>query len=120
MMADDQFRLVVHQNIRQGGLEAFKNLAEEMTRGVEADEPGTLCYEWYVSDDGSDCYLVEAYTDSDALLRHLKNVGDKLHAMMDISPLLELIVLGSPNQELRETLTGLGAKFYPRFIGCTR
>lgn len=119
-MADDFFRLVVHQDIRQGGMETFKKLAEEMTRGVEADEPDTLCYEWYVSDDGADCYLIEAYTDSDALLRHLKNVGDKLHAMMEVSPLLQLIVLGSPSAELREELTKMGAKFYPRFVGCTR
>ena len=32
---------------------------------MEANEPHTLCYEWYVSDDGTDCYLVETYADSE-------------------------------------------------------
>jgi len=119
-MGADSFRLVVHQGINKGGFEAFKKMAQDMTMGVEANEPNTLCYEWYVSDDGTDCYLVESYTDSEALLEHLSHVGEALHKMLDVSPLMELLVLGTPNKEVREALAGMGAKFFPLLIGCTR
>ena len=40
--------------------------------------------------------------------------------MMDVSPLVELLVLGTPNAQVREELSGMGAKFYPMLVGCTR
>lgn len=119
-MAADSFRLVVHQTIKPGQFETFKKLAQDMTIGVEGSEPDTLCYEWYVNDEGTDCYLVETYADSDALLLHFSHVGEAIHKMMDVSPLLELLVLGTPNAQLREQLSGMGAKFYPMLVGCTR
>ena len=119
-MAADSFRLIIHQGIDEGQLESFKKRARETTMGVEANEPDTLCFEWYVSDNGTDGYLVETYTDSAAFLLHLSRLREKPRQTPEVGPLLEALVLGYPNAQAREALSGMGAKFFPLLIGCTR
>ena len=120
-MAADSFRLIIHQRINAGQLETFKKRAQEITSGVEANEPRTLCYEWYVSDDGTEGYLVETYADSEAFLLHLSHLRKRRHKTPDVGTILEVLLLGSPNAQAREALAGMGPmKFVPLLIGCTR
>jgi len=120
-MAADSFRLILHQRINEGQLETFEKRAQETTAGVRANEPETLCYEWYVSDDGTDCYLVETYADSKAFLLHLSHLRKRRPKTPDVGTIMEVLVLGSPNAQAREALSGMGPiKFLPLLIGCTR
>lgn len=119
-MADESFRLIVRQGIKPGMLEEFKKLAAEYTAAVEANEPATRGYEWFIAEDGSACYLNELYGSSEAFLVHFENLGPKLGAMLAISPLEEMIVLGKPSQQVREMLAGLGARFYASHVGFAR
>jgi len=116
-MVDESFRLIVRQGIKLGVLEDFKKLAAEYTASAEANEPATRGYEWFIAEDGSACYLNESYGSSEAFLLYFENVGPKLGAMLAISPLEEMIVLGNPSQEVKEMLAGLGAKFYGPHVG---
>ena len=123
-MAADSFRLILHQRINEGQLETFEKRAQETTAGVRANEPETLCYEWYVSDDGTDCYLVETYADSEAFLLHLSHLRERRDKTPDgphVGSIMEVLVLGSPNAQAREALSEMGPiKFLPLLIGCTR
>ena len=119
-MATGSFRLMVRQGIKPEGLGEFEKLAAEFSAGVQANEPDTLAYEWFVDLEGSCCYLNEFYRDSDAFLLHFETIGPKLGAMLEISPLEEMIVLGEPDQRVREMLTGMGAKFYSLRAGFAR
>ena len=120
-MAADSFRLILHQRITEGQLETFKNRAQELTTGVEASEPETLCYEWYVSDDGTEGYLVETYADSKAFLLHLSHLRKRRPKTPDVGTIMEVLVLGSPSTQAHEALSGMGPiKFLPLLIGCTR
>jgi quinol monooxygenase YgiN len=119
-MADGPFRMIVKQGIKPGKLEELKKMAEGLTSGVETNEPTTLCYEWFISEDGSSCYLIESYGDAEAFLLHFQNLGSKLQEMLEISPLEEMVVVGDPSPQVKEMLAGLGAKFYSLHVGCTR
>jgi quinol monooxygenase YgiN len=119
-MADESFRLIVRQSIKPGMLEQFKKLAVEYTAAVEANEPTTLGYEWFITGDGSTCYLNEFYGSSEAFLLHFENLGPKLGAMLELSPLEEMIVLGEPSPQVQEMLGGLGARFCAPHIGFAR
>ncbi|TDC20390.1 antibiotic biosynthesis monooxygenase [Actinomadura bangladeshensis] len=47
----------------------------ELLRGIAADEPGTLAWQWYCdSEDPSVLWVYELYADKDALDRHRENV----------------------------------------------
>ena len=119
-MANGPFRMIVRQGIKPGKLEEFKKMAEALTAGVEADEPTTLGYEWFISEDGSSCYLIESYGNAEAFLLHFQNLGSKLHDMLEISPLEDMVVIGDPGPEVKEMLAGLGAKFYSPHVGVAR
>jgi quinol monooxygenase YgiN len=55
--------------IKDGALDTFKELMEEMVSGTRA-EPGTLAYEWYISRDGGTVHVFEIYADSEAVVAH--------------------------------------------------
>ena len=118
-MATGPIRLIVRQDIMPGKLEEFKQLSETLTCGVEESEPTTLAYEWFVDEHGTTCYLNEYYGSSEDFLLHFNSLGPKLEAMLAISPLREMLVLGSPSEEVEGLLHGLGAKFcYPSVGFC--
>jgi quinol monooxygenase YgiN len=119
-MADGPFRMIVRQGIKPGKLEEFKKMAEELTSGVDANEPTTLGYEWFIDEDGSSCYLIESYGNAEAFLLHFQNLGAKLGAMLEISPLEEMVVVGDLTPQVKEMLAGLGAKFYSPHVGVAR
>lgn len=119
-MENTTLRLIVNLNIKPGQVGAFKEMARKLAGSVEAAEPNTLSYEWYVNDDEEQCYVAECYPDSDALLSHLGNVGSALGALLEIAPLTEMLVFGSPSEKATEILSGFGARFLPLMAGFTR
>ena len=119
-MAAGTIRLIVRQGIVPGKLDDFKKMAAELTCGVEESEPTTLGYEWFVDEAGTTCYLNEYYGSSEDFLLHFASLGPKLEAMLTVSPLQEMIVLGDPSPQIKEMLGGLGAKFYSPTVGFCR
>jgi hypothetical protein len=119
-MSDDSFRLIVHQGINVGKLEQFKESARKVTAGCEAGEPATLGYEWFIGEDGTECYLNEFYENSGAFLAHFRNIGPALQETLKVSSLIDATVLGDPTPEARAVLAGLGAKFYAPAFGFCR
>ena len=119
-MAAGSFRLIVRQGANPDRMEEFKESARQAVASTEAAEPGTLGYEWFVAEDGSDCCLNEFYVSSEAFLTHFQNIGPTIAKMLEMSPLLEAIVLGDPEPEARKALAAIGAKFYKPLAGFSR
>ena len=111
---------VIELTINAGGLETFKKLAAGYTTAVQANEPGTTTYQWYLAEDDSKCLLHESFTGSDALLQHLANVGPSLPDLLAVSPITRVEVFGTPSDAAREALDGLGAAYFPHFTGFQR
>jgi hypothetical protein len=62
--------------VREGELEGFKQQAVEVMRLMgEADEQ-PLRYDWFLSDDGTQCEVHEAYADADALIEHQHYIAE--------------------------------------------
>ena len=59
-----------HMSIRPGCLEGFKKQAAECMRITREKDTRTLRYDWFVSDDGTECEVREAYTEPDGLIEH--------------------------------------------------
>jgi quinol monooxygenase YgiN len=70
------FEVTARLKIRDGELEGFQRQAAEMMRIAREQDTHTLRYDWFVSDDGTECEVREAYTDADALLEHGMNVAE--------------------------------------------
>ena len=119
-MADESFRIVVRMRIQPGQRDGFERQIRALTAGVAAAEPGTRAYEWYVSDDGSECYFHEWLADSAAFRAHVAHVGPSLPALQAIAPFAQTLVFGEPDAAAKELLAGFGARHYPRVAGFAR
>ena len=73
-----QLDVSVGMKVREGQLEGFKGQAAEVIRVTREKDTGTLRYDWFLSIDGTECEIREAYVDSDAFLEHRANVGEAL------------------------------------------
>lgn len=108
-------------NVREGQLETFRSLLEEMTAATRSDEPGTLTYEWFLSEDDTVCHLYERYADAEAVMAHLGNFGSKfMTRFMDCLEPTGFHVYGNPDDQARAVLDGFGAVYFRSFGGFSR
>jgi quinol monooxygenase YgiN len=116
----DQVSWVLEVAVKPGQIETFRALMNEMVGSTRA-EPGALIYEWFVSDDGSVVHLYERFADSAATLAHLGTFGEKFAGrfLAAVDP-TRLTVMGSPNDEAKAALNGLGATYLGPFGGFAR
>ena len=71
-----QFEVRARLKVREGKLEEFKLQAAEMMRQTREKDTGTLAYDWFLSKDGTQCEVREAYVEPDALVEHALNVRE--------------------------------------------
>jgi quinol monooxygenase YgiN len=104
---------VVELTVKEGALDAFKELMEEMVSGTST-EPRTLAYEWYISADDRTVHIYEKYADSEATILHvtgfLAKWAERFMACVDVD---RFVVYGDPSAECRELLAG----FEPAYLG---
>lgn len=73
--------------IHEGKLQDFKAIAEKCVATVKEKDTGTLQYDWFMSQDQTECEVREKYVDSGAVLEHMGNLGDTLGALLGVSDL---------------------------------
>ena len=72
---------IARLKIHPGKLKEFKRLAAQCMQSARTLDNGTLQYEWYFSEDQSECLVFERYRDSNALLEHIANLGETMGAL---------------------------------------
>jgi quinol monooxygenase YgiN len=60
--------------VRPGCLEGFKKQAAECIRITKEKDTRTLRYDWFVSSDGTQCEVREAYADPEGLIEHNSHI----------------------------------------------
>lgn len=117
---EGQVSWVVELAVKPGRLDAFKTLMDEMVAGT-TPEPGTLNYEWYISDDGGTVHIYEKYADSEATVAHLNGFmqkwAERFLAAVDVT---RFTVYGSPTDAARELLAGFGGTYLAPWGGFAR
>lgn len=108
-------------NIQAGQQQAFRALMNEMVSATRADEPGTLDYEWSLTDDGTQCHLFERYADSDAAMAHLGNFGSKYaDRFMAVLTPVGFTIYGTPSPAVKEALAGFNPTYLSPAAGFSR
>jgi quinol monooxygenase YgiN len=98
-------------DVHAGKQDEFEALIPALVRKVRENEPEAKQYNWYHSDDHSKYVVLERYSDSDAVLVHLGNVGDLLGALLEVSE-LKVDLFGTPTAELSEAVAGIPTRVY--------
>ena len=108
--------------INEGKKEEYKKLIQEMSRMVEASEPDTITYEFYLNKDETECIVHETYANSEAALAHNNSAASQtiLPKICDVGKINRIEVYGNPSEELRKLLANFGAHTYNLFAGFSR
>ena len=108
-------------NIKSGEVGTLKALMKEMSDATQADEPGTLNYEWFINADGTTCHIYERYADSAATMIHLENFGAKFaERFMAILEPTRFMVYGNPDDAVKKALEDMGVEFVTPLGGFAR
>jgi len=120
-MLEKIVRFAVDATVNEGQPEAFKSVAEAMTKGSQA-EPGTLGYEWFFSKDGKRCRLLETYVDAGAALAHFTGpvVTTLVPQLIPLCKMDRFEIYGDPGPEVAQLATGWGAVIYAYWAGINR
>jgi quinol monooxygenase YgiN len=120
-MIEKVVRLAVDVTVNEGQSDAFKEVANAMTKGSEA-EPGTLGYEWFFSENGKTCRLLETYADAEAVSAHFAGpvVTQLVPKLMPMCTMDRFEIYGNPGPAVSQTATGWGARIYPYWAGINR
>ncbi len=93
--------------VQSGRDKDFRALMKEMVSATQANEPGTLNYEWSTSEDGSRCHIFERYLDSGAVMTHMATFGEKYAArFFEVLKPLRLVVYGAPSAAVKDAFAG--------------
>jgi quinol monooxygenase YgiN len=93
---------VVAFQLRAGRRAEFERVVRRFVARVEEREPGTVRYEWFVSEDGERCRIVEEYADEPALLAHLDNIRDLYPELFAVADVTSIEVLGAVTETVKE------------------
>jgi quinol monooxygenase YgiN len=109
------FEATAQLKIREGDLEGFKQQAAELMRQMRDQDEQPLRYDWFLSDDGRECEVREAYDSPDALLDHQRAIADaKMKLFRDFVEGHTMTFYDEPSPALTQALNAMGTT-YRRF-----
>jgi len=104
--------LSAHMTVRPGCLEGFKKQAAECIRITKEKDTRTLRYDWFLSSDGSECEVREAYTGPEGLIEHNTHILEaRTKLFKDYADNHFMSVYGEPSQPLLDLLTAHAVGF---------
>jgi quinol monooxygenase YgiN len=104
-----QFEVRARLKVREGKLERFKQQAAEMMRQTREKDTGTLAYDWFLSGDGTECEVREAYASADDLVDHAFHVREARDALFAESAFdHRMAFYGEPSPRLMELVNRIG------------
>ena len=111
--------VIAHGTIREGKLEGFKRHAAEMIRQTKEKDTKTLRYDWFISTDGTEFEVLEAYVNSEGLMEHSMHIGEARSVLFsEFADDHRMKVYGDPSPQLVEHANALppehlrGIKWY--------
>ena len=122
-MDKHQIHFRAELTIKEGNTEEFKKLIQDLSKVVEANEPDTIEYQFYVNGSETKCIVHETYRNSEAAITHNNGVASQkiLPRIFNISKITRFDVYGNPSEELQKVLTSVRVQtYYNLFVGFSR
>lgn len=102
----NHLELHAHLKIRPGKLEGFKAQAAEIMRIAHEQDTKTLRYDWFISEDGTECEVHEAYVSEKGLFEHNMHIMDARAILFrDFAYDHRMTAFGDVSRELRDLAT---------------
>lgn len=97
-------------------------LGDSVDKMVEASEPNTIDYEFYLNSTETKCIVHETFANSKAALTHVSSIASQtlLPKVFNVASISRFDVYGSPSKELQRMLTSINPQTYNIFTGFSR
>jgi quinol monooxygenase YgiN len=115
----EQIYWILEVAILPGQLENFRTVARDLIAATKL-EPGTLGYEWNLSDDGTVCHIYERYQNSDAVLTHIQSFGAFAERFLQACRPTRFHVYGTPTEDVKAALADFGPVYFSSIGGFSR
>jgi len=108
-------------DIKEGKLDAFKELMAEMVETARGDAPDMLNYEWFLSDDGAHCQVYERYKSSAVAMAHLTTYRRSFaERFLEAVTPTRMFVYGDPDDAVRGALSDFEPVYFAMIGGFIR
>ena len=95
--------LHAHLRIRPGQAEGFKAQAAEIMRLTRTQDTETTRYDWFISEDATECEVHEAYLSEQGLVEHNRHVMEARSVLFErYADDHRMTAFGDVSQEIRE------------------
>lgn len=109
---NEQISWIFEVSVNDGELDNLKALMNEMVDSTKANEPSTLAYEWFISEDGKQCHTHEVYKDCAATVAHLTTFkANYATRLLSLCVATRFVVYGNADSSVHEALEGFGAAY---------
>jgi quinol monooxygenase YgiN len=121
-MEHNQIHFRTEFTIEDGKIEEFKKLVQDMSRMVEANEPDTINYQFYLNRAETKCIVHETYANSEAVFAYNAGVASQtiLPRVFSVYRISRFDVYGNPSEELQKVLRSFDPQTYNLFAGFSR
>jgi quinol monooxygenase YgiN len=123
-MKHNQIHFRAEVTIEKGKKEEYKKLIQDMSRVVEANEPDTINYQFYLNRDETKCIVYETYRNSKAVFAHINGIASQtiLPKVFNVAKVGRFEVYGKPSEELQKVLltSSFSTQTYNPFAGFSR
>lgn len=75
------YEVTARLRVRGGELEGFKRQAAQIMQATRELDTKTVRYDWFLSEDGTECVVRESYADADALVEHARHIAEARNAL---------------------------------------
>lgn len=120
-MEHDPIQFRVEFIIKEGKIEDYKKLVQEMSRVVKANELDTIGYQFYLDSTETKCVVYETYSNSEAALTHNSSTESKtmLSKIFSVAR-IHKFCYGNPSKKLQKVLANFNAQTYNLIAGFSR
>jgi len=112
--------LIAEFTIKEGKLDAFKEIANQFITTVQANEPGALTYQLSFDHKQTKCLVLEQYRDSKAVLTHFKNAATLGLKLLGTAQLTRRELIGNVSNELKLAAVPFGISLFDPWGGFVR
>lgn len=107
---------VARFKIHPGQGDEFKCYAAECMQAAATLDRDTLAYEWYMDPAKTQCVVIEAYKDGNALLEHTRNGGRHVGKLLKLSE-VALNMFADPSADVLAALKAMPITLFKRLQG---
>jgi quinol monooxygenase YgiN len=112
--------LIVEFAVKDGQAEAYRAASAALREKVDATEPGTSRYDWWLDADGRRAFNLEVFDDGAALAFHMDNTAPLVGALLDAADLVRVEVLGEVDATGRAAIDEAATGYFAALGGISR